>query len=95
MTAPKRSTIKGQALIAPPWEPCETTKPEFHAIQALVHGDATKEQQAVFVGWLKRATAINEMEFRPDSERATTFASGKRFVGQLFFTLAQATPPSK
>lgn len=91
----KRTTIKGKTQLPQPWDPCDTTKPEWHAIKAIYAGDASKEQMHTFLGWMAKATGINELEFRPDSERATTFASGKRFVGQQFFVLAKSSITEK
>lgn len=88
-----RQIIQGRTNQSPPWEPVAVEKAEITAIQALVSGLATKDQQGLFVEWLKRATAIGELEFRATGERESTFAAGKRFVGLQFFTLAKASLP--
>jgi hypothetical protein len=92
----KRSTIRGKVNIAPPWEPCDISKPEHQAIHALFAGEANKDQQMLFLQWFKRATAMGDMEFSPLGDRESAFASGKRHIGRLFFSLAQASlPPTK
>jgi hypothetical protein len=80
----------GQAHLPPPWAPTVAEPADISAIKALVAGNANEAQQLRAVEWLKRATAVGELEFRPDSDRATAFAAGKRFVAIQFFTLAQA-----
>jgi hypothetical protein len=91
----KPSPIKGQAEIVAPWDPCELSKLEMQAIQSLAIGEANKDQQLLFLEWFKRATNIGGMEFHPGGDRETCFASGKRFIGRLFFSLARSAPPTK
>lgn len=93
VVARKQPVIKGTTVIRPPWEPCDNTLNEHLAIHALVTGKATADQQLLFMEWFKRATGIGEMEFRPDDERASNFASGKRFVALHFFNLVRTHPP--
>ena len=90
-----KRALAGTTNQASPWEPAPAIAAEIHAIQAIYRGDATAAQQALLVQWLRKATAVGELEFRGDSERATCFASGKRFVGLQFFTLVKATPPKE
>jgi hypothetical protein len=87
----KPAPIKGATNIAPPWDPTVTSRAELTAIKALTKGKADENQQLLVVEWLARATGVTELEFRPgpDGERATPFASGKRFVGLQFFQLAK------
>ena len=80
--------IAGVARITPPWEPTPALPVEIASIKALMAGKASEHQQGVFIEWLKRASGVGELEFRPDSERASAFASGKRFVAMQFFSLA-------
>lgn len=92
MTEAKRTKIKGQADVSPPWTPAETSPDELVAIRMLVGGKASEEQQRAVVRWIARATAVGDMTFRPggdDGRRASDFAEGKRFVGLQFFTLAK------
>ena len=80
---------------APPWQPVASTYPEVSAIHALSRGDANPEQQALVMRWLAKATAVNELEFRPDGERESNFAAGKRFVGIQFFALVKTELPKE
>lgn len=52
------------------------------SIQALQRGEATPEQQRGALTWIiNQAAATYNVTFDPDSDRATAFAEGKRFVG--------------
>lgn len=65
-----------------PWYPVEITSQYARICQAIREGNATEEQQQKFMNWLLNdVCAVNDLEFRPDSDRATVFASGRRFVG--------------
>ncbi len=90
---PKKKGIEGTTDLDPPWQPTQVIPADIGAIKALVAGTATEYQQQLVVAFLMRATGINEMEFRPEGDRASTFASGKRFVGMQFFQLAKAVLP--
>lgn len=92
--AVKSRVIKGETNVAPPWQPCDTTEHEILAIQALMLGKASEVQQHQFIAWFKRATAFDELEFRPSDERASCFAAGKRFVALQCFSLAKARLPA-
>lgn len=69
-------------LVPPaPYLPAEYELADVHALKALERGDATVEQQKRVLMWLVHsATAVHDIEYRPDS-RDHAFASGKRFVG--------------
>jgi hypothetical protein len=88
-----KQKIVGKTNTAPPWEPTPVDPAEVYAIQALVRGQATEDQQLALVKWIERATGVSELEFRPGGERETNFAAGKRFVGLQFFTLAKTAIP--
>lgn len=52
------------------------------ALKALKAGNANPEQQQRALGWLiNTACGMDDLSFRPDSERTTAFAEGKRWVG--------------
>jgi hypothetical protein len=93
--APKKPGIDGTFAMAPPWQPAEATRADVGAIQALVAGTANEYQQQLVVKYLMRVTCVKEMEFRPESDRASAFAAGKRFVGVQFFQLATSVLPAK
>lgn len=55
---------------------------EAAAIQALNRGDATEHQQRIALKWIiEGAAATYDTSFSPDSDRLTSFAEGRRFVG--------------
>lgn len=65
------------AIIPPKWE-----KVHVAGIQALERGDATPHQQKLVLDWiLDEAARAYDLSFRPESERETCFAEGRRFVG--------------
>jgi len=52
------------------------------AFQALERGDATEHQQKVALAWLiEQAAGYYDISFSPESDRLTSFAEGRRFVG--------------
>jgi hypothetical protein len=87
--------ISGTTNTVAPWVPANADPADLESIKAITRGLANEDQQIRFVEWLKRATGVAEMEFRPDSERSSAFAAGKRFVGLQFFSLAQSRLPEK
>ena len=65
----------------PPYLPPEWLPADASAIQALVRGDATPEQQQRAINWIVyAAAATNDLEYRTE-DRDHAFASGRRFVG--------------
>ena len=77
--ASKPATIKWPR----PWDPAPLDEDDLRAIKALASGVANESQQ-------RRAVAVivdkfardKDPSFWPDSERASAFAAGKRFVAQ-------------
>lgn len=69
-----------------PWFPPQLTKNEARAIKAVWEGVASEPQQKKVIELIiKRFACADDLEFRPDDmggERASNFASGKRFVGE-------------
>lgn len=62
------------------------------AFIALAQGSATPEQQKRALDWIIRGAAgTYDLSYRPDSERATAFAEGKRFVGLQVVKLTQTS----
>lgn len=64
-----------------PYVPIEYDVADISAWQALERGDASADQQRRCLEWLVKATAMNDLSYRPHSDRDTVFAEGKRFVG--------------
>lgn len=60
----------------PPWEPADVS-----AIQALARGDASPDQQKRALDYIINAAGTYDLSYRPDSERDTAFAEGRRSVG--------------
>lgn len=65
-----------QPYIPPAWEPADVS-----ALQALQRGDATSDQQKRALDYIITLAGTYDLSYRPDSDRDTTFAEGKRFVG--------------
>lgn len=69
---------------ANPWEPPDYDELVIYAIRAVHTGTANEGQQKLFWHWLQYASGADDISFRPGEggERATSFAEGKRFLGQ-------------
>lgn len=67
------------------WEPVQTDIPNAGALQALMRGDASPEQQRralpYIVEVICRTYDLSARPGGPEGDRATLFAEGKRFVG--------------
>lgn len=64
-----------------PCIPAEYENADISAIQALMAGTATPEQQKRALNWIVyRACTTDDVEYRTES-RDHAFASGRRFVG--------------
>lgn len=64
------------------WKPAEWDVPDAGAVQALARGEASPEQQRRALDWIITAAGgTYDLSFNPDSDRATAFAEGRRFVG--------------
>ena len=67
--------------------PAYLTPPSYEvlhiaAIQALASGSATPHQQQQALRWIiEQAAGTYDLSFSPESDRATSFAEGRRFVG--------------
>lgn len=67
---------------AAPWLPVAYEKADVSAVKALAAGTATEEQQKRALKWIIETTcATYDLSYRPSSDRDTTFAEGRRFVG--------------
>lgn len=64
-----------------PWVPAQWGKADAYAIKAVAAGNASEAQQKRAMQWVLGACGLRDLSFRPDSDRATAFAEGKRFVG--------------
>lgn len=65
-----------------PWYPPAYEPADINAIKGLVAGTASPEQQQRAIKWIiENACATYELSYRPTSDRDTSFAEGRRFVG--------------
>jgi len=66
-----------------PWKPAKWELADASALQALLRGDANKDQQTRALRWvIESAAGAYDMSYRPgESSRDTDFAEGRRFVG--------------
>lgn len=69
--------------IPAPYEPYEWSNnlQLVYALKALREGKASPEQQQLAIDGLMGITAYYDLSYRPNSDRDTAFAEGKRFVG--------------
>jgi hypothetical protein len=66
-----------------PWHPAPYDESVTGAIKALHAGTANAGQQQRALKWIVEVLCgTYDLSYRPESERDTSFAEGKRFVGQ-------------
>jgi hypothetical protein len=64
------------------WAPPAYEIADVSAVQALMNGTAEPHQQQRALKWIiEIACGTYDMSYRPDSQRDTDFAEGRRFVG--------------
>lgn len=69
--------MKNMAWTPPPYELAD-----FSALKGLANGTASPEQQQRALKWIiESACGTYDMTFRPEGDRDTAFAEGRRFVG--------------
>ena len=84
-----------------PYEPIEYTEKAIRYIQALARGDAAPETQKAALDWIINSVcATYDLSYRPTSDRDTTFAEGRRFVGlqlvkMIKLNIASLSQPQK
>jgi hypothetical protein len=73
-----------------PWLPSAWELADATAIQALAQGTAEPEQQIRALRYIVEGLCRTyDLSYRPDSERNTIFAEGKRFVGLQIVTITK------
>lgn len=78
-----------------PYAPVEYTEKEIRYIQALARGDASPEAQKAALKWIVNDVCKAwDLSYRPESQRDTDFAEGKRFVGLQLFKMLSLRPDS-
>lgn len=87
----QRKPARQAAADNAPWLPAAYELADAAAIQALVRGDATADQQRRAVAWLVNCSGYYDLSFRPGDggDRETAFAEGKRFVGAQMVKLSK------
>jgi hypothetical protein len=63
-----------------PWHPHDWDASDAYAVKALASGTASAAQQKRALAWIIQAAGTYDMEWR-ESDRASSFAGGKRHVG--------------
>ncbi|QGY29771.1 Bbp19 family protein [Pantoea cypripedii] len=66
--------------------------PFVYALKAMGKGVATESQQKLILAELMSLTGYYDLSYRPDSERDTAFAEGKRFIGAQLVKLINLSP---
>jgi hypothetical protein len=61
--------------------PWASNIPLVYALKAMSEGKASDEQQKMILRELMNLTGYYDLSYRPESDRDTAFAEGKRFVG--------------
>lgn len=93
--APRKPT-RQSLLERAPWLPAAYELADVNAVQAVIAGTASPEQQRRAMRWvIEQAAATYDMAFRPgaeDGRRDTDFALGRAFVGQQIVKLSKLNP---
>lgn len=88
-----RSKSKGPAVKAPQaWHPVAWDEHQALAIQAVMDGNASSEQQKTAMRWIiEDACGTYDLSFRPGpgGDRDTVLAEGRRFVGLQIVKLSR------
>jgi len=80
--------MKQGAFKPPPYEAADIT-----AIQQLERGEATPEMQKRALAWIINPVAgTYDQSYRPGDPHETTFAEGRRFVGNAIIKLLKLDP---
>ena len=75
---------------AEPWKPPHYEIEDAGAIQALMRGQAEPHQQQRALKYIiETLCSTYDMSYRPDGDRDTCFAEGKRFVGNQLVKLTK------
>lgn len=66
-----------------PWIPAKWEEYDVYAIQAVAQGIASEAQQIRALRFIvEELCATYDNPYKPDSDRDTAFACGKKFVGE-------------
>lgn len=94
MKSPRQQpAVRGRVPRAPrpsPWHPAEWEVEDAYAVQAVMYGRASEDQQKRAMSFiLNQLCGTYDLSYRPTSDRDTAFAEGKRFVGLQMVKFAQ------
>jgi hypothetical protein len=65
-----------------PWHPAPYDEADTYAIKALAAGVANEGQQKRALDWIiNTLCGTYDLSYRPESDRDTAFAEGKRHIG--------------
>ena len=79
-----------------PWFPAHYDDPDTYAIKAVARGEATDIQQRRALNWIiQTLCGTYDLSYRPDSDRDTAFAEGKRHVGMQIVKLINLKPAQR
>lgn len=72
-------------------------RPDYHerdaqALRALWRGEATERQQKMALEWMIFAFGTHDTSYRPQSDRATAFAEGRRHAGTTLVWMLKSAP---
>lgn len=68
------------------------TEADVQALRAMWDGVATERQQKQALEWLLFASGKDDRSFRPESERLSNFAEGRRQMGLNIVYMLKAAP---
>lgn len=72
---------------------CEWELADVTAIQALEKGEANEDQQKRALAWIiNQAAATYQVAWEPENERASSFESGRRYVGLKLVEMLKLNP---
>lgn len=78
----KKVTKKAIVPSAPYCFKCDWELVDVTSLQALEKGEANEDQQKRALAWIiNQASATYQVAWEPDNERASSFESGRRYVG--------------
>jgi len=78
---------KAPAVAPPPWLPPDYDPADISALQALVKGTASPEQQQRALNWIIYKAADTYGFTYRQNDRDHAFADGRKFVGQQLVKL--------
>lgn len=76
-----------------PYAPASYEPSHAEAVQLLAKGECPAHLQINFLRWLiNDVCRTTDQSYRPDSDRDTVFAEGKRYVGNTLIKMGRLIP---